>query len=257
MQALVINMKESQNRWDFMVEQLKFLGINYSRLEAFDLARLNQKLLDRYQQSWERPLRKAEVGCFLSHMSAWRKVAKENKPYLILEDDVILRNDTGKILSNFNQTYDYGLINLETTQRLKLIGNSKVRLDYKYSLRRLFHNKTGAAAYIIWPSLANKLLSKYSNHKAALADAALYTNFFKFKQFQLTPAVAIQMQHADAFNLTPPFEIKSTISVDEINKKFGLKFLKRRIKTQLSVFILQVILLFRAKYTRVELEKAD
>ena len=89
-----------------------------------------------YQQSWERPLRKAEVGCFLSHKTAWQRVIKEKKPYLVLEDDVILSKDTSDILNYFDQTNDYGLINLETTHRLKLIGNSKVRINHKYSLKR-------------------------------------------------------------------------------------------------------------------------
>ena len=253
MQALVINMKESHDRWDFMVEQLKPLGIHYSKLEAFDLACLNQNVLERYQQSWERPLRKAEVGCFLSHKLAWQKVVKENKPSLVLEDDVIISKDIVDVLNYFYQTNDYGLINFETTHRLKLIGNSKVRINHKYSLRRLYHNKTGSAAYIIWPSMAKKLLSKYSGQKAALADAALYTNFFKFKQFQLYPAPIVQLQYAEYFNLEHAFCSKSIISHSNVEKAYELKFLIRRTKIQILIILVSLVNIFRSKRTKIEL----
>jgi glycosyl transferase family 25 len=255
MQALVINMKESQDRWDFMVKQLQELGISHSRLEAYDLSTLSVEEFERYSQSWERPLRKAEVGCFLSHKTAWQRVIKENKPYLVFEDDVILSKDTGAILSHFDQTNDYGLINFETTHRLKLIGNSKVRINHKYSLRRLLHNKTGAAAYIIWPSFAKKLLAKYSDQKAALADAALYTNFFKAKQFQIIPALAVQFQYSEIFSIESPFKNSSSISTSPRPRNSSLIFKYRRYQIQLSIVIVQIINLFSAKYKIVKFGK--
>ena len=246
-------MKGSRDRWDFIAEQLEELKIAYSRLEAFDVSRLSDEMLARYSQSWERPLRNAEVSCFLSHKAAWQRVVEKNEPFLILEDDVILSKDTGKILSHFHQANDYGLINLETTHRLKLIGNSEVRINHKYSLRRLLHNKTGAAAYIIWPSFAKKLLLKFSDQSAALADAALYTNFFGTKQYQLSPAPAVQLQYADAFNIKQPLTTKSTISLDKSKKKYGLKFLKRRIKTQILIILVYIVNIFHGKRKKIDL----
>jgi glycosyl transferase family 25 len=253
MQALVINMKESHDRWDFMVKQLQELGIFYSRLEAYDLSTLSVEEFEQYSQSWERPLRKAEVGCFLSHKTAWQRVLKENKPYLVLEDDVIISKESIDVLNYFDQTNDYEFINFETTHRLKLIGNSKVRINHKYSLKRLLHNKTGSAAYVIWPSFAKKLLAKYLDQKAALADAALYTNFFKAKQFQLNPALAVQLQYAEFFNLEPTFYSKSIISHNNIEKTYELKFLVRRIKVQILLILVYLVNIFRSKRKQIEL----
>ena len=246
-------MKESQDRWNFMAKQLQELGLSYSRLEAYDLSTLSVEEFERYSQSWERLLRKAEVGCFLSHKSAWQKVVKENKPYLVLEDDVLISKDIVDVLSYFDQTNEYGLINFETTHRQKLIGNSEVRINHKYSLRRLLHNKTGSAAYIIWPFLAQKLLVKYSDQKAALADAALYTNFFKAKQFQLNPAPAVQLQYAAFFNLEHAFYSKSIIDDCNVEKTYELKFLTRRIKIQILIILIYLVNIFRSKRKKIEL----
>lgn len=257
MQALVINMKESQDRWSFMAKQLQELGLSYSRLEAYDLSTLSVEEFERYSQSWERPLRKAEVGCFLSHKSVWQKVVKENKPYLVLEDDVLISKDIVDVLSYFDQTNEYGLINFETTHRQKLIGNSEVRINHKYSLRRLFHNKTGSAAYIIWPFLAKKLLAKYSDQKAALADAAIYTNFFKLKQFQITPALAVQFQYSKFFSIESPFKDSSSIASNPRPKKTSLMFKYRRYRIQLSIAMVQFLNFFSAKYTKVKFGKSN
>jgi glycosyl transferase family 25 len=253
MQALVINMKESQDRWDFMVKQLQELGISHSRLEAYDLSTLSVEEFERYSQSWERPLRKAEVGCFLSHKTAWQRVLKENKPYLVLEDDVILSKGTVEILFYFDQANDYGLVNFETTPRLKLIGSSEIKINNNCSLRRLFHNKTGAAAYVIWPSFAKKLLANYTDQKAALADAALYTNFFGTKQYQLNPALAVQLQYAAFFNLEHAFSTKSSISLNNVEKTYELKFLTRRIKIQILILLVYLVNILKAKRKKIEL----
>lgn len=253
MQALVINMKESQDRWDFMVKQLQELGISHFRLEAYDLSTLSLEEFERYSQSWERPLRKAEVGCFLSHKTAWQRVVKENKPYLVLEDDVILSKGTADILFYFDQANDYGLVNFETTPRLKLIGSSEIKINNNYSLRRLFHNKTGSAAYVIWPSFAKKLLAKYTNKKAALADAALFTNFFKSRQYQLIPAIAVQLQYAEFFRLENVFSTRSNISFNAKEKTFKFKFLIRRIRIQIIIIFVSLINSFRAKRKKIEL----
>ncbi|MFL2835111.1 MAG: hypothetical protein ACJZ9L_02950 [Coraliomargaritaceae bacterium] len=127
-----------------------------------------------------------------------------------------------------------------------------MRINHKYSLRRLFHNKTGAAAYIIWPFLAKKLLAKYSDQKAALADAALYTNFFKAKQFQLNPAPALQFQYCSQFGIPVPICDTSNIASVAKPKSINFKCNFRRYKTQLKVFIIQLMNISKAKYIKVK-----
>ena len=100
--------------------------------------------------------------------------------------------------------------------------------------------------------MAKKLLSKYSGQKAALADAALYTNFFKFKQFQLYPAPIVQLQYSEFFKIKSSFEGESTISTDPRPKKISFLFIYRRYKTQLCIVMVHLKNLFRSKCTKVK-----
>ena len=253
MQALVINMKSSTDRWDFMEKQLQSLGIFHSRLEAFDVGSLSHEKLKMYSTSWERPLRKAEVSCFLSHKSAWSHVVKKDLPFLILEDDVYLGKSTKEVLDCIvDSEVDYGLINLETTNRKKLIGKSEISINEDFNIRRLFHNKNGSAAYIIWPSLAAKLLRKFSNHSAALADAALFTNFFTAKQYQLYPAIAIQLQYDESLRIKYNFDKASTILGEKKNKRSSIFNLIRRVNTQIALASVYIINVFRAKCIKID-----
>ena len=98
MKALIINLKNSTDRMSFMDQQLKALSINYNRLEAVDASKLSNEIYSKYSDNWERPLRRSEIACFMSHKRAWELVIKENQPFLILEDDVILNRQTKDIL---------------------------------------------------------------------------------------------------------------------------------------------------------------
>ena len=43
--------------------------------------------------------KKGAIGCYLSHVNAWTKVVRENKPYFIFEDDARIKN-MDKIMEN-------------------------------------------------------------------------------------------------------------------------------------------------------------
>ena len=70
-------------------------------LKAVSLEDINQAEYEKISQDWERPLRRAEVACFLSHLKAWKEVATLNEPVLILEDDALLTNKTAEILDYY------------------------------------------------------------------------------------------------------------------------------------------------------------
>ena len=112
--------QSSTDRLKFQKKQLESLGINYSVIEAIEASQLDEDFYKEKSMSWERPLRRSELACCISHVLAWNKVIKDNKPYLILEDDAILHNDTPSALNALHGINSYDCVNFETRNRKKL-----------------------------------------------------------------------------------------------------------------------------------------
>ena len=240
--ALVINLENSTDRMNFMRRQLNFLSIDYHRLEAIDGSKLSNEFYSKHLNNWERPLRKSEVACFMSHKKAWEYVVNENKPFLVLEDDIILGSKTNEIINFLEEAPLYSFVNLETSYRRKFLSKRRFNIDNKFKLHELYHNKCGAAAYIIWPSVAKFLISNFKKDGAALADSAIYNNFFKLKQYQVMPALAIQAHDCDKFNIEKPFSHASIISADKKpSKRHPLIISWKRLKTQILIVLVYII----------------
>ena len=86
---------------------------------------------------------------------------KVGEPFMIFEDDVILSKRIVYAVNQIEKNQKYNFINLETSSRKKFIHKKKVIITKEYSLSKLLHNKSGAAAYILWPKFARYLLSNY------------------------------------------------------------------------------------------------
>ena len=249
--ALVINLKSSTDRLEFQKTQLESLGIDYAIIEAVEASQLNENFYQDKSMSWERPLRKSELACCLSHALAWEKVIKENKPYLILEDDAILHKDTPSVLNALGDRYNFDCVNLETRNRKKILSKTRVPLSNDYTLSQIIHNKSGAAAYLLWPSGAKILYNYYQKHGAALADAIL-AHCDHFKHFQIEPALAIQIDCCTDYNIATPIETASSISQQPKPKCANpIIFTCRRLKAQLKILFRQMISLASSRRTNV------
>jgi glycosyl transferase family 25 len=251
MNALVINLKSSIDRLEFQKKQLDSLHIGYAVIEAVEASQLDENFHREQSMSWERPLRKSELACCLSHVSAWEKVIKEDRPYLILEDDAILHKDMPSALSALSNQGNYDCVNFETRNRKKIISKTKIPLFAAYTLSKIIHNKSGAAAYLLWPSGAQILYNYYKKNGAALADAIL-ANCDHFKHFQIEPALAIQIDCCADYNIVPPIETASNISQQpKPTSNNRLMFAFRRLKAQAKILFKQLITLFSSKRTNV------
>ena len=121
--------------------------------------------------------------------------------------------------------------------------------------RLLKEMSAGAAAYILWPKFARYLLSNYEKKGAALADSALYDNHFALTQYQLIPAVAIQIQECTHFEIEPPFDHCSNIATQiKPKKKNRIRFKLRRLNTQLKRIIMNLFHLFCGESKKVNYE---
>ena len=251
MNALIINLKSSFKRLEFQKTQLKALGIDYAIIEAVEASKLDENFYRDESMSWERPLRKSELACCLSHTLAWERVIKENKPYLILEDDAILHKDTPSALNALGDKYNFDCVNLETRNRKKILSKTRVPLLNDYSLSQIIYNKSGCAAYLLWPSGAKKLYGYYKKHGAALADAIL-AHCDHFEHFQIEPALAIQIDCCTDLDIVSPIETASSISQQPKPKSTKPAIFKyKRLKAQLKILFRQIISLGSSRRTNI------
>jgi glycosyl transferase family 25 len=207
MRALVINLAPETQRLAFQRVQAERLGLGLDVLPAVCVAQLPKQSIDLDWTRWQRPLRDVERACLLSHRLAWQRVIALGGPILILEDDAWLMPSAAPFLAQAAQLMGMEHLSLETRGRKKLLGAAHPQLP---GLRRLWLDRTGAAAYVLWPEGARKLLER-STKVPALADAVM-VEAPHLKRWQATPAQAIQIDMAARYGLTPPIAVCSTIS---------------------------------------------
>jgi glycosyl transferase, family 25 len=187
----------------FQTRQLTEMGLPFTRLEARTPQSLPFPADDAYWRQWERPLREPEMAAYASHRAAWQLVADGNLPVLVLEDDALLMPDAPVFLKGIESLQGIDHVSLETRSRRKLLSN---KMHPEAQMRRLWQDRSGAAAYVIWPSGAQKLLA----HKPAIADAVICAAY-DLKSYQADPALAIQIDQCAAHGIEPPIEVDSAI----------------------------------------------
>lgn len=110
--TFVLNLDRSSDRMEWMASQLAAFGIPYSRMAAMDAERDN---LDAALRSFgvrigkpkERPLGRAEIACYLTHLATFRlAIAKGYAAILVLEDDVEILADLNPVLDQFAEFED-------------------------------------------------------------------------------------------------------------------------------------------------------
>jgi glycosyl transferase, family 25 len=201
--TLVINLAAETVRMEFQTRQLRELGLPFTRLEARTPQSLPFAPGHKYWRQWERPMCEPEMAAFASHRAAWQLVADGSYPVLILEDDALLMPDAAVFLKQIAKLTGIDHVTLETRARRKLVSNTLHPLS---PMRRLWQDRSGAAAYMLWPSGARKLLA----HKPAIADAVICAAY-DLESYQADPALAIQIDQCVAHGLTPPIAVTSAI----------------------------------------------
>ncbi len=207
MRALVINLWSEGTRMGFMAEQLGRLGIAFERLEAVTPETVTPPPGDPYWRLWERPLRVTEMAAMASHRAAWARVAAGGEPLLILEDDAVLMSGAGDFLADVATIAEAELVTLETRGRRKLIAKAP---HPGAPMHRLWQDRTGAAAYVLRPSGAEKLLARAAR-APGLADAIL-CSAYDVAAWQAVPALACQLDQCEAEGIAPPIRTESAIA---------------------------------------------
>jgi len=252
---LVISVAAATSRRAMQLLQLDKLGLSGEIMDAVTPDDLTAVELDNYRFSWARPLSNGEIACALSHKKAWEIAAKSKNPTLILEDDVLLSEDISKILQALSDGPDLGYISLEFYDQKKQLGTPKALAPTDYSISRMFKDRGGAAAYVVWPKSAQQILNAQTK-SLALADAAINL-MLGMKLYQLEPACAVQAnilarKYTDVQDYSVTKSVRYTPRPDYPSKLTYLKCKLRRSYCALIILIKNIQGLGRSSNRRIE-----
>lgn len=151
---LLINLDRSTDRLAIATSRLGAAGISFERLSAVEGAKLTLPMPgispERYRRCHGRPLRLAEVGCYLSHLNAMRRFLETAHQHcVIFEDDVELVPSFGSVLADLvaNDLHGFDMVRLQG--RRPGIGFSVAQLPSGHALQVVLTRITGSSAYII------------------------------------------------------------------------------------------------------------
>lgn len=168
----IINLREDTKRYQSITQNLS-TSIIYNKHERFnavngkyiDIRILNDNILTdaakedimlKKQKIYGISLTYGSLGCALSHFLLYQKIAKSDKPSLILEDDIILKNDFDNqinILINRIHDIDYDICYIGYN---KIPGFNIENIDTVIS--KPSGLITGLYSYIVTPTGAKKIL---------------------------------------------------------------------------------------------------
>ncbi len=240
MKILIINRNLDVARYEFQSTQLNNLGLSFEKITAIEKNDLDEATIEKYQNSWQRPLRVAEIACTLSHHKCWQLVAKLDEACLVIEDDACISNKLPELLGALSVKGSYNFISLETRRRDKFLSKQNTPIIDNYVLHGLLYDKGGSAGYIIWPDAAKSLLERLKEKGASPADAFL-GECTKLAKGQVYPAPLLQLDMCLEYGIGElgccASAISNTVKPKADSISSYLKFRIRRFKVQLKLLI--------------------
>lgn len=241
MKTYILNLPSAHERKAFQIQQAEQLGLEAIFVNAVTPAEIPEEVFQKHAFSWERPIKITEVACYWSHHGVWQTIAQSNAPALILEDDAILARNTPQLLSWLQELQVADHVSLETRRRQKLLGRQALsHPELPASVCPLWQDRTGAAAYVLWPAGAQILLRKFERQGMGLADAFI-SSTYELRSWQTEPAFAIQADVAASYGVTCPIVPDSLIAREKVpspptrDAAHTLQFKWRRVRAQLRL----------------------
>lgn len=158
MKVFVINLARSTERRASMEQQLSLLNLDYEIVEAVDGSQLSYTDIMRETRPLNYALSCGEVGCALSHINIYRRIAADAIPMaLILEDDALLNCESVVVMSEVEKRN----IQSPTVTLLTEISQYIDKPTFSLSKGRNLYDVLEASrshGYIINQSAATKLI---------------------------------------------------------------------------------------------------
>ena len=124
MKSYVINLDRNPDRLAAIGSQLLGQGIAFERIAAIDARHLSAEYLAEFRRRrpgmpWGHP---GQIGCFESHLCAWRSIADGPEPHAaVFEDDVHVSDDLARYLGDASPPGRADIVRLEvSTNRILL-----------------------------------------------------------------------------------------------------------------------------------------
>lgn len=256
--SVFINLGRAAERRRFMERQGERLGLRLERMAAVEAAEITDATAARIGRSWERPLTKPELGCFLSHEALWRQIADGVDPVLVLEDDVMLSPRLPSLLDQVAGLACVDLLNLENFERRRFLTGERRKLRDGLSVLGVARDKSGSAAYLLWPAGARKLLLR-AERGAAPVDAFLH-GLKALASFQVEPALAMQVHLLAKRGLPVPIPTATSIQVPRGRlpaTRENLPFHLRRAATQFRLMAEHARRVLGHRYRLVDIVEAE
>jgi glycosyl transferase family 25 len=148
--ALFINLSRNTDRRRNIESSLTIAGLSGQRIDAVDGDKLRQRA---------RHMSPAELGCYLSHIKAWRTLLESRERHvLVVEDDAVIPPSLGSTilmtLGRLPATWDIVYLYGADGRAVRPLA----RLDQLRQIVRYSRVPAGAVAYLISRAGAEKLL---------------------------------------------------------------------------------------------------
>ena len=181
--------------------------IAYNRLMEIDRTKKRKHHYD---------ITRGAVGCYLSHLDIYKKIAASNKKYgLIFEDDVMIATD-------FYKRMLYGLNTVPNNWDIYLLGliclKCNINNDY-IDVNRFW----GLHAYLVKKDTAAKLVNYLGKliNKQIDADLSLLIKQNKIKVYGVNPIIVAQHNKFES-----DIQIPVENNIDAFNEEFNQKQIK-------------------------------
>ena len=138
-----------------------------------------------------------------------------------------------------------------------MLGSSDKKIAEVNSILRLYQDRSGAAAYLLWPTGAIKLLAEADN-TAGLADAII-CRAYNLHSFQIEPACAIQVDRCQAYGLVQPIKARSAVDAGKPmeRRQHTLFFRLRSIGAQLRMGLRALRHAYHSERREIQLNLGD
>ncbi|WP_170407036.1 glycosyltransferase family 25 protein [Ruegeria arenilitoris] len=208
MKIMMINPPQNKLRREFQQRQAARLGLDIEFIDGVSVSDLSEATLQKAANEWTRKVRAQDIACTFSHRVVWKKAAAQTEKVCVLEDDVLLSDGFKSVLDYIDsreEPWNY-LYDLEYAQYKHTVGRNPVWQNPTLQVvsRKIFKNKRGAAAYILGPKVAERLLKEATHY--SMMEAFLWTRNWT-QQMQVEPCQAVQLDVFDKEAVFGPQEL--------------------------------------------------
>jgi glycosyl transferase, family 25 len=164
LKSYVINLDKDADRLQFFSENFKRLALEFERISAVNGKNFSEQDYQEFVRLRPRNNGKGwlrgQMGCFLSHFSAWELIANGAEEYCaVFEDDVHISDDLKNLLQDASWIpTSADVIRLETsTNRVRLSTSPFVQKSGRTAYK-VMSTSWNAGAYILSRTAAKKLI---------------------------------------------------------------------------------------------------